>query len=62
MADPEIAKVEFNLETKECNDIAHDLIILQLAGCDRSELIFPIADLEALIQIAKGEFELVKRG
>lgn len=45
-------------DSQECAAIAHDLAILQLAEADRSELNFSVADLELIIRVAKGEFEL----
>lgn len=52
------AEGEFEFDSQECAAVAHDLAIIQHAEADRSELNFSVADLELLIQIAKGDFEL----
>lgn len=56
MADEKFASFEFDSE--ECAALAHDLAILQLPGADRDELNFTVNDLEIIIRIAKGEFNL----
>ena len=48
----------FEFDSEECAAIAHDLAIIQLPEADRSELNFSVADLELIIQIAKGDFDL----
>lgn len=51
---------EFAFDNQECAAMAHDLTILQLAEGDRSELNFSVADLELIIRIAKGDFNLIE--
>ena len=48
----------FEFDSPECAAIAHDLAIIQLAGADRSELNFSENDLEIIINIAKGQFDI----
>ena len=53
------AEAIFEFDSEECAAIAHDLAILQHTEADRSELNFSVADLELIIQIAKGDFSLI---
>lgn len=53
---PILEPMEFDSEI--CAAVAHDLAILQLPAADRDDLNFSVADLETLVEIAKGEFVL----
>lgn len=48
----------FEFDSPECAAIAHDLVIVQMPEADRSELNFSEADLELVIRVAKGDFDL----
>lgn len=50
--------VPFEFDSPECAAVAHDLAIIQLADADRGELNFSVGDLELLIGIARGKFDL----
>lgn len=49
---------EFQFDSQECAAIARDLALLQLAGGEREDLNFSVADLEIIMQVAKGNYAL----
>jgi len=50
-----------NFDSKECEAIVKDLILLQLAEADRSELKHSVNDLEKIINTAKGKFKVSEK-
>lgn len=58
ITDPQSPQGTFEFDSQECAAMAHDLAILQLPGADQNELNFSVADLELVLGVAKGDFQL----